>query len=144
VAINYNLPSLNDAHLKIDGPTLAAIYTGAVLAQHGTGFLARCRAGVEKNVVPHSSRKNRELCSRDVRGKILSAGGDRNILIVGAGDDFHGNGNFCESIGRKRGAECRRQRKHRAHAKVAKRVTGVAQGFLKIRVGLGQLIELIH
>jgi phosphate transport system substrate-binding protein len=30
VAVNYNLPGLNDAHLKIDGPTLAAIYTGAI------------------------------------------------------------------------------------------------------------------
>ena len=28
--INYNLPDLNEAHLKIDGPTLAAIYTGAI------------------------------------------------------------------------------------------------------------------
>ena len=28
--INYNLPGLNGAHIKIDGPTLAAIYTGAV------------------------------------------------------------------------------------------------------------------
>ncbi|HEV2099989.1 MAG TPA: phosphate ABC transporter substrate-binding protein PstS [Stellaceae bacterium] len=28
--INYNLPGLNRAHIKIDGPTLAAIYTGAV------------------------------------------------------------------------------------------------------------------
>ena len=30
VAINYNLAGLNAAHLKIDGPTLAAIYTGAI------------------------------------------------------------------------------------------------------------------
>jgi phosphate transport system substrate-binding protein len=30
VAINYNVPGLNDAHLKIDGPTLAGIYTGAI------------------------------------------------------------------------------------------------------------------
>jgi phosphate transport system substrate-binding protein len=28
--INYNLSGLNGAHLKIDGPTLAAIYTGAI------------------------------------------------------------------------------------------------------------------
>jgi len=28
--INYNLPGLNDAHIKIDGPTLAAIYTGRI------------------------------------------------------------------------------------------------------------------
>ena len=28
--INYNLPGLNGQHIKIDGPTLAAIYTGAV------------------------------------------------------------------------------------------------------------------
>jgi phosphate transport system substrate-binding protein len=28
--INYNLPGLNDANLKIDGPTLAAIYSGKV------------------------------------------------------------------------------------------------------------------
>jgi phosphate transport system substrate-binding protein len=28
--INYNVPGLNGAHLKIDGPTLAAIYTGAI------------------------------------------------------------------------------------------------------------------
>jgi phosphate transport system substrate-binding protein len=28
--INYNLPGLNGANLKIDGPTLAAIYTGVV------------------------------------------------------------------------------------------------------------------
>jgi phosphate ABC transporter phosphate-binding protein len=28
--INYNLPGLNGANLKIDGPTLAAIYTGMV------------------------------------------------------------------------------------------------------------------
>ncbi len=28
--INYNLPGLNGAHIKIDGPTLVAIYTGAV------------------------------------------------------------------------------------------------------------------
>ncbi len=30
VAINYNLAGLNGAHLKIDGPTLAAIYSGAI------------------------------------------------------------------------------------------------------------------
>jgi phosphate transport system substrate-binding protein len=30
VAINYNLPGLNGANLKIEGPTLAAIYTGAI------------------------------------------------------------------------------------------------------------------
>jgi phosphate transport system substrate-binding protein len=30
VGINYNLPGLNDAHLKIDGPTLAAIYSGVI------------------------------------------------------------------------------------------------------------------
>lgn len=29
--INYNLPGLNDAHIRIDGPTLAAIYSGAVV-----------------------------------------------------------------------------------------------------------------
>jgi phosphate transport system substrate-binding protein len=28
--INYNLPGLNGTHIKLDGPTLAAIYTGAV------------------------------------------------------------------------------------------------------------------
>jgi phosphate transport system substrate-binding protein len=28
--INYNLPGLNGANLKIDGPTLAAIYSGAI------------------------------------------------------------------------------------------------------------------
>ena len=28
--INYNLPRLNDANIKIDGPTLAAIYTGVI------------------------------------------------------------------------------------------------------------------
>jgi phosphate transport system substrate-binding protein len=28
--INYNLPGLNEAHIKLDGPTLAAIYTGAI------------------------------------------------------------------------------------------------------------------
>lgn len=28
--VNYNLPGLADAHVKIDGPTLAAIYSGAV------------------------------------------------------------------------------------------------------------------
>jgi len=28
--INYNLPTLNGANIKIDGPTLAAIYTGVV------------------------------------------------------------------------------------------------------------------
>ena len=28
--INYNLSGLNQAHIKIDGPTLAAIYTGAI------------------------------------------------------------------------------------------------------------------
>jgi phosphate transport system substrate-binding protein len=28
--INYNLTGLNDAHIKIDGPTLAAIYTGTI------------------------------------------------------------------------------------------------------------------
>ncbi|HTT80341.1 MAG TPA: phosphate ABC transporter substrate-binding protein PstS, partial [Stellaceae bacterium] len=28
--INYNLPGLNGAHLRIDGPTLAAIYSGAI------------------------------------------------------------------------------------------------------------------
>ena len=27
--VNYNVPGLNDAGLKLDGPTLAAIYTGA-------------------------------------------------------------------------------------------------------------------
>jgi phosphate transport system substrate-binding protein len=30
VTINCNLRGLNDAHLKIDGPTLAAIYSGAI------------------------------------------------------------------------------------------------------------------
>ena len=30
VAINYNLPGLNGANLKLDGPTIAAIYSGAV------------------------------------------------------------------------------------------------------------------
>lgn len=30
VMLNYNLPGLNGANLKIDGPTLAAIYSGAV------------------------------------------------------------------------------------------------------------------
>src|SRR5271170_1794571 len=30
VAINYNLAGLNGAHLKFDGQTLAAIYTGAI------------------------------------------------------------------------------------------------------------------
>lgn len=28
--INYNLPGLNSANIKLDGPTIAAIYTGAV------------------------------------------------------------------------------------------------------------------
>ncbi len=28
--VNYNLPGLNDANLKLDGPTLAGIYTGKV------------------------------------------------------------------------------------------------------------------
>src|SRR5580692_3895340 len=28
--INYNLPSLNGANIKLDGPTIAAIYTGAI------------------------------------------------------------------------------------------------------------------
>lgn len=28
--INYNLPGLSGAHIKIDGPTLAGIYTGAI------------------------------------------------------------------------------------------------------------------
>ncbi|WP_218002857.1 phosphate ABC transporter substrate-binding protein PstS [Paraburkholderia oxyphila] len=28
--INYNVPGLNDIHLKLDGPTLAGIYTGAI------------------------------------------------------------------------------------------------------------------
>ncbi|MBN3806796.1 phosphate ABC transporter substrate-binding protein PstS [Paraburkholderia sp. Ac-20336] len=28
--VNYNLPGLNDTHLKLDGPTLAGIYTGAI------------------------------------------------------------------------------------------------------------------
>jgi phosphate transport system substrate-binding protein len=28
--VNYNVPGLNGAHLKLDGPTLAAIYSGAV------------------------------------------------------------------------------------------------------------------
>jgi phosphate transport system substrate-binding protein len=32
VAINYNLPGLNGAHLKLNGPTIAAIYSGAVTA----------------------------------------------------------------------------------------------------------------
>lgn len=30
--INYNLPGLNDTHLKLDGPTLAGIYTGEIRA----------------------------------------------------------------------------------------------------------------
>ena len=30
--VNYNVPGLNDAGLKLDGPTLAAIYTGQVTA----------------------------------------------------------------------------------------------------------------
>jgi len=30
--INYNVPGLNDVHLKLDGPTLAGIYTGAIRA----------------------------------------------------------------------------------------------------------------
>ena len=28
--VNYNLPGLNDTNLKLDGPTLAGIYTGKV------------------------------------------------------------------------------------------------------------------
>ncbi len=32
VAINYNLPGLNGANLKLNGPTIAAIYSGAVTA----------------------------------------------------------------------------------------------------------------
>ncbi|MDR5761310.1 phosphate ABC transporter substrate-binding protein PstS [Caballeronia sp. LZ035] len=28
--VNYNVPGLNEVHLKLDGPTLAAIYTGTV------------------------------------------------------------------------------------------------------------------
>jgi len=28
--VNYNLPGLNDANLKLDGPTLADIYTGKI------------------------------------------------------------------------------------------------------------------
>ncbi len=30
--INYNVPGLNDVHLRLDGPTLAGIYTGAIRA----------------------------------------------------------------------------------------------------------------
>lgn len=30
--VNYNVPGLNDVHLKLDGPTLAGIYTGAIRA----------------------------------------------------------------------------------------------------------------
>ena len=30
LTVNYNLPGLNDTHLKFDGPTLAGIYTGKV------------------------------------------------------------------------------------------------------------------
>ncbi|QGZ65237.1 phosphate ABC transporter substrate-binding protein PstS [Paraburkholderia acidisoli] len=30
--INYNVPGLNGTHLKLDGPTLAGIYTGAIRA----------------------------------------------------------------------------------------------------------------
>ncbi|MDR3483304.1 MAG: phosphate ABC transporter substrate-binding protein PstS [Bradyrhizobium sp.] len=32
LTVNYNLPGLNGTHLKLDGPTLAAIYTGKVRA----------------------------------------------------------------------------------------------------------------
>jgi phosphate transport system substrate-binding protein len=32
LTVNYNLPSLNGTHLKLDGPTLAGIYTGKVRA----------------------------------------------------------------------------------------------------------------
>jgi len=30
LTVNYNLPGLNDTHLKFDGPTLAGIYTGKI------------------------------------------------------------------------------------------------------------------
>jgi phosphate transport system substrate-binding protein len=32
VTVNYNLPGLNSAHVRLDGPTLAAIYAGKITA----------------------------------------------------------------------------------------------------------------
>jgi phosphate transport system substrate-binding protein len=49
--INYNLPGLNGAHLKIDGPTLAAIYTGKI-TQWDDAAIKAMNPGVD---LPHQA-----------------------------------------------------------------------------------------
>jgi phosphate transport system substrate-binding protein len=38
--VNYNVPGLNNVHLKLDGPTLAGIYTGAVRSWNAPQIVA--------------------------------------------------------------------------------------------------------
>ena len=38
--VNYNLPGLTAAHLKLDGPTLAGIYSGKILSWHAREIAA--------------------------------------------------------------------------------------------------------
>jgi phosphate transport system substrate-binding protein len=47
--INYNLPGLNGAHIRIDGPTLAGIYSGAI-TEWDDAALKTINAGV---ALPH-------------------------------------------------------------------------------------------
>ncbi|WP_118180958.1 phosphate ABC transporter substrate-binding protein PstS [Paraburkholderia phosphatilytica] len=47
--VNYNVPGLNDTHLRLDGPTLAGIYTGAI-RQWDAPAIAALNPGVH---LPH-------------------------------------------------------------------------------------------
>jgi phosphate transport system substrate-binding protein len=49
--VNYNLPGLNDANLKLDGPTLAGIYTGKI-ATWDAPAIAAMNPGVS---LPHQA-----------------------------------------------------------------------------------------
>jgi phosphate transport system substrate-binding protein len=49
--VNYNVPGLNSVHLKLDGPTLAAIYTGTV-RQWDAAEIAALNPGVK---LPHQA-----------------------------------------------------------------------------------------
>jgi phosphate transport system substrate-binding protein len=49
--VNYNVPGLNDTHLKLDGPTLAAIYAGGV-SQWDAPEIAALNPGV---TLPHQA-----------------------------------------------------------------------------------------
>ena len=48
--VNYNLPGLNGANLKLDGPTLAGIYTGKIRTWDD-GAIAALNAGI---ILPHN------------------------------------------------------------------------------------------